>query len=274
MAKPRMCPHCRAFIESHHKTCPYCENDLPITAARRLAREERIQRMGAQVGFTTKMLLLVNAALFVASLIMTINAGGDTGFMGSIDGRVLRTLGAKLGPSILLQGEWWRLVTANFLHGGLMHLAFNGMSLFNLGPLAENLFGTSRFLVLWMLTGVCGFAVSTMWSDALSIGASASICGLIGAMYGYGRRNQNYQFQSVAKRWIIAIAVFGFLFPAIDNAAHVGGLAAGIGFGYLCDIPGRSADADSIWKGVSIGVMAVVVAAFFLAYRNFSIATA
>ena len=68
--------------------------------------------------------------------------------------------------------------------------------------------------------------------------------------------------------------MFGFLFPAIDNAAHVGGLAAGIGFGYLCDTPGRSADADSIWKGVSIGVMAVVVAAFFLAYRNFSIATA
>ena len=68
MAKPRMCPHCRAFVDSSDKTCPYCENDLPMTAGRRLLREERIRNAGAQVSFTTKLLLLVNASLFVVSL--------------------------------------------------------------------------------------------------------------------------------------------------------------------------------------------------------------
>ena len=273
MAKPRMCPHCRAFIDSKDKTCQYCGNALPITAASRLRREERMSMAGSQIGFTTIILLLINAALFVASWIVTIRFTGDTSMLAEIDGQVLLMMGGKFRLSILLYGEWWRLITANFLHGGLMHLGFNMMSLYNLGPIAEDMFGTSRFLVFYLATGFCGFAASTMWSDGLSIGASASICGLIGAMYGFSRRNFNSQLQSVAKRWIIAIAIFGFLFPAIDNAAHLGGLAAGLVFGYFCGAPGQDPARESVWKGASIGLATLAVAAFYFAYRNFALAT-
>lgn len=273
MPKPRMCPHCRAIIDSQAKTCAYCGNDLPVTAAKRIRREKRMRLAGARSSFTTMILLLINAALFVASWILTARFTGESGFLAGIDGQVLLMLGAKYRLSILLHGEWWRLITANFLHGGLLHLGFNTMSLFNLGPLAEEIFGTYRFLVLYLVTGLCGFLASTFWSDSLSIGASASICGLIGAMYGFGRINFNSQLKSVVLRWVIAIAVFGLLFPAIDNAAHFGGLVAGFGFAYVVGVPGPDSKTESIWKGVSIGAAAITAWAFFMAYRNFALAT-
>lgn len=273
MSKPRMCPHCRAFVDNKQKTCEYCGNPLPAPAARRLKREEKLRNRGMQSGFTTMILLLINTALFAASWILTSRFTGESGFLAGIDGKVLHMLGAKFSLSIQHHGEWWRLFTANFLHGGLLHLGFNSMSLFNLGPLAEGLFGTSRFLVLYLGSGFCGFVASMFWSDALSIGASASICGLIGAMYGFGRIHPNSQLRSVALRWIIAIGVFGLLFPAIDNAAHLGGLAAGFGFAYVCGIPGQSMEKEAIWRGISIGISAVAAVAFYLAYRNFSLAT-
>ena len=273
MAKPRMCPHCRAFVDAKQKTCEYCDNPLPMTAGRRLVREERRRRTRVDVGFTTMMMLLINAALFAVSWVLTLRFTGESSFLGGIDGEVLHIMGAKFSLSIQVHGEWWRLITANFLHGGLLHLGFNTMSLFNLGPLAEQIFGTSRYLVLYVASGFCGFLASTMWSNSLSIGASASICGLIGAMYGFGRINPNSQLRSVALRWIIAIGVFGLLFPAIDNAAHLGGLAAGFGFAYVCGTPGLDSDREAIWRGISIGTGTVVIAAFFMAYRSFSFAT-
>ncbi len=273
MSKPRMCPHCRAFVDSRSKTCEYCDNPLPMTAGRRLVREERLHRPGAQFGFTTMILLLINAALFAVSWILTLRFSGDSSLFGGIDGRVLHMLGAKFTLSIQAHGEWWRLITANFLHGGLLHLIFNTMSLYNLGPLAEEIFGTSRFVVLYLATGFCGFMVSTMWSSTLSIGASASICGLIGALFAYGRMNLNSPLRSAALRWIIAIGIFGLLFPAIDNAAHVGGLAAGFGFAYGCGSPGHDANREAIWKGLAIGIAAIGAVAFVLAYQHFSAAT-
>ena len=273
MSKPRMCPHCRAFIDSRDKTCQYCGLDLPTTAARRILREERMRSAGMQLGFTTLILLLINTALFVASWILTYRFTGQSSALGGIDGNVLLMLGGKFRISILLHDEWWRLITANFLHGGLLHLGFNSMSLFNLGPLAEQIFGTSRFLVLYLVTGSCGFLASMFWSDALSIGASAAICGLIGALYGFGRISFNTQLRSVSGRWIIVVAIFGLLAPNIDNAAHFGGLACGYGFAYLSGTPGADERKETVWKGASIAAGAITAAAFYMAYRNFVLAT-
>ena len=273
MSKPRMCPHCRAFVDSQAKSCDYCGNDLPVTAGKRLLREERSKRTGGQIGFTTTILLLINAGLFAVSWILTARLAGGSDLLGSIDGSVLHLLGGKFRPSILLHGEWWRLITANFLHGGLMHIAFNTMSLFNLGTVAEEVFGTARFLVLYLATGACGFVASTFWSSSLSIGASASICGLLGAMYAYGRISFNPHLQSIGKRWIIFIAIFGFLFPAIDNAAHFGGLLAGFGLAYVCGTPGHDKRREDLWRGLAIALCVVTLFAFAQAYGSFSAAT-
>lgn len=274
MSKTRMCPHCRAFIDHQAKTCEYCGGDQPATAAKRIRREQRMRLASGPGSFTTMVLLLMNGAIFAASWILTLRLSGNSGFLAGIDGSVLLMLGAKYPLAILVHDEWWRLITANFLHGGLLHLAFNTMSLFNLGPLAEEIFGTYRFLVLYLVTGLSGFLVSTFWSDSLSIGASASICGLIGAMYGFGRTSFNSQLKSVALRWMIAIAVFGLLVPAIDNAAHFGGLAAGFAFAYFVGVPKTDPRSDSLWRGVMIAAIAITAWAFFMAYRNFASATA
>ncbi len=222
-----------------------------------------------QATFTTLILLLINGVLFAASWIVTMRFTGDISFFGNIDGEVLFQMGGKHRVMILAGGEWWRLVTAGFLHGGILHLLFNSMSLFNLGPLAEQIFGAHRFLVLYLATGVAGFAASTFWSPYLSIGASASICGLIGACYAYGRINSNSQLRSIAVRWIIGIGIFGLLFPNIDNAAHFGGLACGFGFAYATSSPGHDQARESMWKGTSTAAALLAAAAFYMAYRNF-----
>ena len=92
-------------------------------------------------------------------------------------------------------------------------------------------------------------------------------------MYAYGRISFNSHLQSVGKRWILFIAIFGFLFPAIDNAAHFGGLVSGFGFAYLCGIPSQNRDKEAVWQGVALAAVAATVVAFFFAYRNFSLAT-
>ncbi len=274
MAKARMCPHCRAFIDSAERTCPYCENDLPATAGARIRAAERMSAARPSMGFTTMVIMLVCGCLFVISWVLTTRMSGEVSLMGGIDGRALVLLGAKFGPAIGIYGEWWRLITANFLHGGLMHIGFNMMSLYTLGPLAENMFGTSRYVVLYVAAGVCGFLASTLYSSSVSIGASASICGLIGAMYTYGRKHLQSHIQAMARGWIIAIAIFGFFFPNIDNAAHLGGLLAGAAFGMVCPIPGQQPQTEAMWKMASIATGCLTAGALLLAYLSFTQSTA
>lgn len=270
MSKPRMCPHCRAFIDASSKTCQYCGNELPTPAAKRIRREEAARGLLTQEIFTTSIIMLINAGLFAATWVLTISMTGRSGFLGGIDGQVLYMLGAKEYSGIMFRGEWWRLITACFLHGGLMHLAFNSMALYQLGPLCEQIFGTQRYIVIYILSGVSGYLASLFWTPALSIGASASICGLLGALYAHGRISGNPLIEKATKRWILFIVIFGFMAPNIDNAAHAGGLAGGFALAYAANVPGISEDRERIWQGAAVVVGIVSAAAFWLAYRHFA----
>lgn len=274
MSKPRMCPHCRAFIDASAKTCQYCGNELPTPAAKRIRREEAARGLLSQEVFTTSIIMLINAGLFAATWVLTTNMMGKSGFLGSIDGRVLHMLGAKEYAGVVYGDEWWRLITANFLHGGLMHLAFNSLALYQLGPLCEQIFGTQRYVVIYILSGVSGYLASLFWDffwmPTLSIGASASVCGLLGALYAHGRINRNPMLESAAKRWIIGIAIFGFIAQHIDNAAHAGGLVGGFALAYAANTPGLSEDRETIWQGAAIVVGLACAASFWLAWRNFA----
>lgn len=269
MPTNRMCPHCRAFVDRKLKTCPYCEGDLSRKAGWQPRSPSFPSGSLSGASFVTILLLLINAGLFAACWILSMRFAGD----GTIDGQVLHMLGAKFRLSILLHGEWWRLITANFLHGGFLHILFNSMSLVHLGPTCEEIFGTPRFVVLYLGTGVCGFLASTYWSSSLSVGASASICGMIGALYGFSRISFNSQLKGLALRWVIAIGVFGILVPSIDNAAHLGGLLAGFGFAYAVGTPESDPSTERVWTGISIGAVAIAAWAFLMAYRNLSVST-
>jgi len=251
--KRRMCPHCRAFISSSDRICPYC--DTPVTPRPVESRAEGriLGGLIPHAHFTTTMILLINFGLFAATAVYSLRTGnGD--WMG-IDGRTLFTFGAKYRDAILL-GQWWRLVTAGFLHGGLIHILMNSWVLFDLGAQVEEIYGASRMIVFYFVSNLAGFLLSSWWSSALSVGASAALFGLIGAMLAFTVRypsSVGSAMRSLYIRWVIYMLIIGLL-PGfrIDTAAHIGGLAAGFSCAYLAGLPSTAKTAaEHIWRYAS-----------------------
>jgi rhomboid protease GluP len=183
----------------------------------------------------------------------------------------LLVFGAKFGPRIA-GGEWWRLVTAGFLHAGVFHILMNSWVLFDLGPRVEDIFGTARFLVIYLVSSAFGFWASMLWSPYVpSIGASAAACGLIGAMLAYARRTGSSMIWSFYMRWIIMIAIIGLL-PgfSIDNAAHFGGFAAGYALAFGAGTPRIASPVESLWKLAAGFAVLITAACFLLAYASLS----
>ncbi len=261
-----MCPHCRAFITTADKVCPYCE--APIGPRAIELREDRPALGGLiqQAHFTTALILLINAGLYVATAVYAQQSGRGGGFM-DLDSYTLFFFGAKL-RSAILGGQWWRLITAGFLHGGLLHIGMNSWVLFDLGARVEESFGTARFLVIYFITGITGYLASMWWNPGLSVGASASLCGLIGAMIALGTKSNSLadRAQRAAYvQWAIYILVLGFLVPQVDNAAHIGGLAGGFCLGYVIGTPRVMGTAESFWKVMAAICVLLTAYAFYQA---------
>jgi rhomboid protease GluP len=205
--------------------------------------------------FTTVMILLLNTALFLAQTFIP-----QSGILQA---------GESL-PAAYIDGQWWRLVTAGFLHGGILHILMNSWVLFDLGAEVELLYGTSRLIVFYFVSTVTGFAASSHIAGGhVSVGSSAGIFGLIGAMLAFGftdRSSLGMQVKSLYTRWVIYGLVLSFL-PGVDFWAHVGGFAGGFVAGWLASTP----RARLMWKepllralaGISI---ALTVAAFGMMY--------
>lgn len=258
----RMCANCRAFITIDDKTCPYCGIAVGPRAIDRREAANAMAGLVAADRFTTTILLLINTAMFLFTLLRSSGGGGlalDPG------GQALVDLGGKFNPYIA-QGQWWRLVTAGFLHGGIFHFLMNSWVLWDLAPNVEHAFGTYRFLVIYFVSNFVGFAASMYWTPALSIGASAALSGLIGAMIALGTRERHTlagAMRGAYIRWVVQILAIGFLFPGIDNAAHVGGLAGGFAVAYAAGIPKHTRADESLWRTLAWIAIAVTAYAFF-----------
>jgi rhomboid protease GluP len=263
-----MCPHCRGLIDRDAAVCPLCGD--PVRRPRARAASGRI--LGGLIPLpstATSALVAANGVLFAVSWYLTQQSaepGAPVSFLGGIDGEVLVRLGAKFGP-LIFAGEWWRLVTAIFLHAGLIHIGFNLWCLFDLGPTVEGLFSTSKFIVFYLLAGIIGFVFSLFWSPyGTSIGASGSVLGLIGVLIGatfhHGQLGREYRSQ--LWRWVIYIFVFGLFFRT-DNAAHLGGLVAGAALGYF--IPEGEPETrmgENVWNGLALVSVLIIAASFAL----------
>jgi len=216
-------------------------------------------------GFSTFVFLLINLGLYIATVIVSMKLGGDNPLM-DIDGRALVAFGAKFPPAIAA-GEWWRLVTAGFLHGGLFHIFMNSWALFSVGAQVEETYGTARFLVLYLVSNVAGFLASTYFSQSLSVGASAALFGLIGAMIAAGMRSNTAMGAAIRAQytqWVIYMVVIGLL-PIfnIDTAAHIGGLAAGFALAWLMDMPTTAPRwTNTLWR-VAAGICVAATAISF-----------
>jgi rhomboid protease GluP len=173
-------------------------------------------------------------AAIAAGFLLEIWAGGAT------DPQVLMSLGADQATAVW-QGQWWRLLASMFLHDGLLHIAFNGWALYQLGSLFELWLGSPRLLLTYFAAGLSGSLASVLWNTfgggdpaRPSVGASGAIFGLLGALIAFLLRRRS-RLTPMAKSlltqllfWAGVNIVMGLSVRLIDNAAHMGGLAAGL----------------------------------------------
>ena len=214
-------------------------------------------------------LIGINIVMYVLSLLLDpATSRGAASALGMLapSNRSLLLLGATGTVPIDELHRWWTLISASYLHGGLLHLAFNMLALYQLGPFMAREYGISRLIVLYTLTGIVGFAVSYWAGVPLTIGASAAVCGLIGATLYYGKSRGGIYGQLVYRQvggWAVAIFVFGFLIPGINNWGHAGGMAAGALLGYLLGYQERLR--EQLWHHV-LASACVVLTVLVLAW--------
>jgi membrane associated rhomboid family serine protease len=269
-----MCPHCRAFITTRDRVCPYCQEAVGPRTVQSGGSGSILGGFIPHARFTTTMILLVNAALYLATGLYSMRSGN--GNLVDIDLQTLVQFGAKFSPLIRQYGQWWRLVTAGFLHGGLMHIAMNSWVLFDLGAQVEEVFGPARLIVIYFCSTVCGFLASMFWSPMVpSVGASAGIMGLIGTMIALGMMHRSAlgaAIRGVYVRYAIYVLLFGLLpFFSIDNAAHVGGLAGGFIVAWLAGLPRLANDwREQAWRAMSYVCLALTAISFLKMYLAFA----
>lgn len=187
---------------------------------------------------------LVTPALVAANLIVFgLTVGAGAGLLEP-HGEVLVRWGSNYGP-LTLQGEWWRLGSSMFLHFGLVHVLLNMWALWSMGALTEKLFGSGRYLLLYLFSGLTGSLASVLWNNHVnSAGASGAIFGVIGGLLAFMINPATRVPASVANAQRNSAAVFvfynlvnGFSHQGIDNACHIGGLVGGFAMGWLLATP-------------------------------------
>ncbi len=208
---------------------------------------------------------------------------------------VLLAYGAKLNSLINQQHEWWRLVTPMFVHVNLPHVLINMYSLLVVGPYVEKLYGSAKFVVFWVLTGIAGVVASYLTvrpglatgpgrflfkgEDVLSAGASGALFGLVGVLFVFGIKFRHELPEGFKRAFgtgmlpIIGINLFiGYLGRGvIDNAAHLGGLASGALLALAVDYrrPGQKAVVATAWRVLQVAAIALVVISFIRVAQHF-----
>jgi rhomboid protease GluP len=184
--------------------------------------------LGRRTPVTTVLLVSI-AAMFLAEKLL----GGST------NEYALVTLGANV-PPLVRAGQYWRLVASMFLHIGFLHLAVNGWALYQLGALFEILLGSLPLLLVYFVSGIAGSISTVMFTHAdLSAGASGAIFGLMGALIAFLLKRRDVLTPAAKSLlmqlvgWAVLNVVLGFSIPGIDNAAHLGGFAAGLLLGLV-----------------------------------------
>jgi rhomboid protease GluP len=229
--KSILCPNCRKLISMDEPVCPYC--GLVRPGLHNTAGIIRKIFLGSD---PVRTIIYVNIAFYILSLILGGISTGEAFNFLSPSTQSLFLLGATGTIPVLEAHRYWTLISASFLHGGILHIAFNMMALYQLGPFVLREFGFHRFINLYIITGICGFALSVLFGVPFTIGASASICGLIGAIIYFGKSRGDRYGDIIYKEaigWVVGLVVFGLLFSGINNWAHGGGILSGIGLAYL-----------------------------------------
>ncbi|HEY8460460.1 MAG TPA: rhomboid family intramembrane serine protease [Blastocatellia bacterium] len=272
----RLCERCGRFTPVNLAQCVNCG---AISIQSVVAEEqERMERRYALALFyrstpVTYALLGANVAVY---LLMAFVSGGPE------DPSTLIVFGAKTN-ALLRSGEWFRLITPIFIHAGILHLMLNSYALWMVGTQVEKLYGSARFLLIYLLSGVGGVAGSYFGQellpepfDAPSVGASGSIFGLFGVLAVFGFRYR-HELPPAVRRAITAgilpviliNLLIGFSVRFIDNSAHIGGLLTGAALALVIPYiaPGRERVSKTGLLIIAVCV-AIIIYSFAQAYQS------
>ena len=230
--RPKICPACGSLVGMGASRCHQCGASVTFSLA---AASRSLERFLPTTSPATYSILMLSGLLFAVSLLATIHqsgfaTGGGLFSIGGIRGDILQRLGASL-PLPYNLAQPWRFVMAVFLHGSVLHILFNVWVLMDVGPTIEEMYGSARYLFIYVAAGIGGYVLSSVRGH-FSVGGSGAILGLIGVLLAVttGRRTIGMQMlRSQIVRWLIYIAAWGLLFPGIDNFAHIGGFITGFG---------------------------------------------
>jgi rhomboid protease GluP len=258
-----MCPNCRAFITINDRVCPYCEAQVGPRAV-----DLRPNALAASflpsANITAIIVLVVNLAFFLVQL-------GLSHTLSNPEAGVDALLGVAVSD-YAFHGQWWRLITAGFLHGSWVHLLMNSWSLFILVTEVEQFYGTNRLLVAYVFSTFTGFLLAcNRTPHTYILGASCAAFGLMGIMLAMGIGKRADPLTQAVRQHYGQWLVFGLVLSlggGISLWGHIGGLIGGFVVGLVAGRPGLPASPKELfWKFAAIASVAFV---FFCWYLDFA----
>jgi rhomboid protease GluP len=220
-----VCPSCGSLVGVRDDKCYSCGRSNPGL----WGFAPMLRQLGADLGFVP-FTIGASSIIYALTLLMSGNelqtVAGGINFLAPST-RSLLLFGMTGSYPVYQYGWWWTLLSASWLHGSLLHIFFNMMALRTLGFAMADLIGPSRTVIIYTISGVTGFLLSSTAGNAYTMGASASICGLLGAMLHYGRKSGSSMIHTYAVQYALMLVVMGFAIRGIDNFAHAGGFAGG-----------------------------------------------
>jgi rhomboid protease GluP len=220
-----VCPNCGTLINTDEKSCPHCGAWQPNL----FGIGPTLNRLfGGRIDVLT-LIPTGCIGLYVLSLLL------DLGAALNVSSGLFGMLSPGRRPLILLgmthgNAPWWTVLTATYLHGGLLHIIFNVMWIRQLGPDVGHLFGPARYFIIYTVSGAVGFLLSNAFSGSPTVGASGAIFGLLAALIVYGRNSKSSMGTMMTRQiwqWAILMFIFGFMMSGVNNWAHFGGFAGG-----------------------------------------------
>ncbi|HEX6044343.1 MAG TPA: rhomboid family intramembrane serine protease [Pyrinomonadaceae bacterium] len=298
-----MCRSCGAIVGAGQLQCAVCGTPTSSQSAsspqHRPPDRETLRFARAVLDRPYKFTIVFLIANFFIFLLMWESSGMDSQTMWQgFPEPVLALYGAKLNYLINAPHyQWWRFVTPMFIHVNLPHVLVNMYSLWMVGPYVEKLYGSAKFVVFWVLTGIAGVVASYLTvrpslagsslgrfifktNDVPSAGASGALFGLVGVLFVFGIKFRHELPEGFKRAFgtgmipiILINLVIGFLGRGfIDNAAHLGGLLAGAALALAVEYrrPGERGSIATIWKVLQAVSLIVVVLSFYKIVRNFN----
>ena len=235
-----VCPSCGSLVGVNDDRCYTCGRVKPGM----WGFAPVLRRLGSDLGFVP-LVIGVSSVLYMLSLALSgASALQVRGLFNILSPSVnaLVFFGASGAAPVFVYGYWWTVLSATWLHGSLLHIVFNMMWVRDIGPSTADVVGPGRTIIIYVVSGACGFLFSsfagmyippihllfvTIAGAPTTIGASASIFGLLGALLHYGRKSGSSLIHGQAKQWALILFIYGLVMPGVDNYAHAGGFIGG-----------------------------------------------